>query len=82
MITLTLFDSKQIVLNADLIEFVEETPDTVISLTDGKKVVVKETVSQVVQSVIRYKQSLSSSPGPGRGERGHESDGIGLKELH
>lgn len=81
MITLTLFDSKRIVLNADLIEFVEETPDTVISLTDGKKVVVKETVSQVVQSVIRYKQLLSSSPGLGRGGHGHESEGIGLEEL-
>ena len=68
-------------LNADLIEFVEETPDTVISLTDGKKVVVKETVSQVVERVVRYRQLLSSSPGVGRGERGHESDGIGLEEL-
>ncbi len=59
MITLTLFDNKRIVLNADLIEFVEGTPDTLISLTDGKKVMVKETVDQVVDCVIAYKRRLS-----------------------
>lgn len=59
MITLTLFDNKRIVLNADLIEFVEGTPDTLISLTDGKKVMVKETVEQVVDCVVAYKQLLS-----------------------
>ena len=60
MITLTLFDNKRIVLNADLIEFVEGTPDTLISLTDGKKVMVKETVDQVVDCVIAYKRLLSA----------------------
>lgn len=81
MITLTLFDSKRIVLNADLIEFVEETPDTVISLTDGKKVVVKETVGQVVDSVIRYKRMLMSSTGPASREQGCEFEDVGLEEL-
>lgn len=59
MITLTLFDNKRIVLNADLIEFVEGTPDTLISLTDGKKVMVKETVEEVVDCVVTYKRMLS-----------------------
>mgnify|MGYP002684974242 CR=1 FL=1 len=59
MITLTLFDNKRIVLNADLIEFVEGTPDTLISLTDGKKVMVKETVDEVVDCVVAYKRLLS-----------------------
>lgn len=58
MITLTLFDNKRIVLNADMIEFVEDTPDTLISLTDGKKVMVKETVDQVVDCVVAYKRRL------------------------
>ncbi len=52
MIRVTLFDNKQIVLNAELVEFVEGTPDTVISLTDGKKVMVKETVDEVVESIV------------------------------
>jgi flagellar protein FlbD len=59
LITLTLFDNKRIVLNADLIEFVEGTPDTLISLTDGKKVMVKETVEEVVDCVVAYKRLLS-----------------------
>jgi flagellar protein FlbD len=54
-----LFDNQKIVLNADLIEFVEETPDTIISLTDGKKVMVKETVDQVIDSIVTYKRLLS-----------------------
>jgi flagellar protein FlbD len=54
-----LFDNKRIVLNADLIEFVEGTPDTLISLTDGKKVMVKETVEEVVDCVVTYKRLLS-----------------------
>jgi flagellar protein FlbD len=59
VVTLTLFDNKRIVLNADLIEFVEGTPDTLISLTDGKKVMVKETVEEVVDCIIAYKRLLS-----------------------
>lgn len=81
MITLTLFDSKRIVLNADLIEFVEETPDTVISLTDGKKVMVRESVGQVVERVIRYKQMLSSAAVAVRDGRTQESVDADLEEL-
>lgn len=70
MITLTLFDNKRIVLNADLIEFVEGTPDTLISLTDGKKVMVKETVDQVVDCVLAYKRSVfGGSAGPEKDKR-------------
>lgn len=67
MITLTLFDNKRIVLNAELIEFVEGTPDTLISLTDGKKVMVKETVDQVIDCVVTYKRRLSQ-PLPGQND--------------
>ena len=62
MIKVTLFDSQEIVLNAELIESVEGTPDTVISLTNGKKVMVKETVDQVVDSIVAYKQLLGCTP--------------------
>lgn len=45
-------------LNADLIETVEETPDTVISLTNGKKLLVKESRKDIVQLVKDYKRDI------------------------
>lgn len=60
MIKLTKFKSKghEFVLNAELIETIEETPDTVISLVNGNKVLVEEGMDQVVKLVIRYKQQI------------------------
>lgn len=60
MVRLTLLDNTDIVVNADLIEFVEKTPDTVISLTTGKKIVVRESVDQVIDSVVHYKHDIVS----------------------
>ena len=45
MINVTRLNGKQIMINAELIESVEETPDTVVTLTDGKKFVVKEPIN-------------------------------------
>lgn len=45
-------------VNGELIEFVEATPDTVITLTTGKKIVVKESVDEIIQRVIAYKQKI------------------------
>lgn len=51
------------VLNADLIEHIENTPDTVISLTNGQKYVVLESARDVVNKVIAYKREiLAASP--------------------
>jgi flagellar protein FlbD len=47
---------EKIVVNADLIEFVESTPDTLISTTTGKKLMVRESVEDVVQKVIAYRR--------------------------
>ena len=54
MIELTRFNGEKFVLNADLIEMVEATPDTLIRLLNGKRIVVKETVEEVVQRVLEY----------------------------
>jgi flagellar protein FlbD len=59
MIKLTLFDNTGITVNADLIEFIEETPDTVVSLTSGKKLVVKESSDEVVGRVVDYKRQIT-----------------------
>ncbi|NLM74495.1 MAG: flagellar FlbD family protein [Clostridiaceae bacterium] len=58
MITVTRFNRSRFVINADWIETIESTPDTVITLTNGKKFVVSETVEEVVDLVIKYKQKI------------------------
>lgn len=54
MIELTRFNGERFVLNANLIEMVESTPDTVIRLLNGKKVIVRETVEQVVERALEH----------------------------
>jgi len=56
MIKVTRLNDAQLVINADLIEFVEAIPDTIISLTTGKKIMVKESIDEVIDSVARFKR--------------------------
>lgn len=58
MIQVTRLNDKKMTINAELIEMVEETPNTVISLTNGKKFVVKENEAQVRELVIAYKKEV------------------------
>jgi len=58
MIKLRKINNKEFVVNADFIEFVEATPDTVITLTNGVKLVVKESVDEVIEKVIEYKKKI------------------------
>ncbi len=39
-----------------MIEFIESTPDTIITMTDGKKIIVKESVEEIIRKVICYRQ--------------------------
>ena len=52
MITLTKLNEKEFVLNDDLIQTMEETPDTVITLTNGIKYVVKENCEEIKTKII------------------------------
>ena len=52
MVEITRLNGKELTLNAELIETVEETPDTVITLTSGKKIIVKESRQEVKNLVI------------------------------
>jgi len=56
MIRLTRLDGRAIVVNCDLIEFVETTPDTLISLTTGKKIIVRESDEQVIEQVAGFRR--------------------------
>lgn len=61
MIELTKFNDSKITVNAEIIESIEETPDTVITLTTGKKLIVKESRQDVVERVISYKKAIYSN---------------------
>ncbi len=56
MIEVTRINKTSFIINADWIETVESTPDTVITLTNGKKYIVTETVDDIIKRVIEYKQ--------------------------
>ena len=58
MIEVTRLNGTQILVNADLIELVEETPDTVITFTTGRKIIVKESRQQIKSLVISYKREV------------------------
>ncbi len=58
MIKLTRLNGKEFVVNADLIETVEATPDTVITLVNEHRYIVKESVDEVIRRVIEYKRAL------------------------
>ena len=57
MITVTRLDGTELVVNAELIELVEATPDTHLTLTDGRKLLVQEEPAEVVARVISYRRA-------------------------
>ncbi|HXL04563.1 MAG: flagellar FlbD family protein [Firmicutes bacterium] len=58
MIKVYRFDGSELVINADLIETIEATPDTVITLATGRKVVVSDSVETIIKKVMDYKQAI------------------------
>jgi flagellar protein FlbD len=62
MIHLTRLNQNEIVINSDLIEHIETTPDTVVSLTNGQKFVVMETTADIVQRIIEFRRQLNVAP--------------------
>jgi flagellar protein FlbD len=58
MIRVTRLDGREIVVNADLIESMEETPDTILSFTTGRKLMVREKLDEVLERVFRYRRKF------------------------
>ena len=54
MIHLTRLNSRPLIVNADLIKFIERAPDTVITLLTGEKLIVRETVEEVLERVHAF----------------------------
>ena len=64
MIKVTRLNGNELVVNADLIEFVESLPDTIISLVTGKKIMIKESSDDVIDKVAEFKRLSSGSLAP------------------
>ncbi|MDI6703081.1 MAG: flagellar FlbD family protein [bacterium] len=60
MIKVTRLNGSEYVINAHQIESIEATPDTVITLISGRKLVVQESVDKIIQDVIEYRRKLGT----------------------
>ena len=84
MIQLTRLNHIPLILNSDLIEHIEVTPDTVITLTTGQRFLVLESADEVVGKVVSFRRSILSAGGCALLERAVPSimgDGPELGEV-
>ena len=58
MIRLTRLNSQGLIVNSDLIKFVEQSPDTLITLVTGEKIVVRESAEEVLALLIAFRRSV------------------------
>jgi flagellar protein FlbD len=66
MIKLTRLGGEPFILNADLIVYAEARPDTFITLTTGERLVVAESMDEVMRRAVAYQQSKQLVPPPGK----------------
>ncbi len=58
MITITRLNDKEIVINSELIETIEESPDTTITMTTGRRFIAKETREEIINKIVEYKRKI------------------------
>lgn len=58
MIYVSRLNGEVFVVNCELIEFIESTPNTVISMTTGRKIVVSESIDEIIVKIIKYKKRV------------------------
>jgi flagellar protein FlbD len=59
VITVTKINDRDIIVNCDLIELIESTPDTTLTTTTGKKILIRDTVEEVLDKVVAYKGRIN-----------------------
>lgn len=64
MIALRRLNNQPIIVNCDLIESVESTPDTVVTLTSGNKLIVRDSLEEIRRRVIEFKREIHSKGAP------------------
>ncbi|HHW71484.1 MAG TPA: flagellar FlbD family protein [Clostridiales bacterium] len=58
MIKVTRLNGKEFYINPDLIEFIESTPDTVITMTTNRKVIVMEDIGIIIDRIIEFRKKI------------------------
>ena len=58
MVEVTRLNGRRLVINGDQIERIEAIPDTILSMTSGRKLMVRETVDEMVRKLVIYRRSL------------------------
>jgi flagellar protein FlbD len=64
MILLTRLNNKTLLVNSDMIKFIENTPDTVLTLVTGEKVVVLESVADVLEKIVSFRRQIIPAVSP------------------
>jgi flagellar protein FlbD len=62
MIAVTRLDGSEMVLNSDMVEWIEQTPDTMVGLANGERFLVRESPDELVRRVIEFKRSVLAGP--------------------
>jgi flagellar protein FlbD len=62
MIQLTRLNGQPLMVNSDLIKFVEKAPDTVLTLVTGEKVIVLESADAVLEKIVAFRRSILAGP--------------------
>ncbi len=60
MVELTKLNGSKLVINSDLIEFIEASPDSLITLTTGTKIMVQESIAQIIEAVVQFRRRIRS----------------------
>ena len=60
MITITRINNSELTINCDLIETIESTPDTTITMTTGRKVIAKESIADIIDRIVAFKSAPKS----------------------
>ncbi len=61
MVYLTGLNGTEVLLNADLVEIIQETPDCLITLTTGRKIMVRESMEEVREKIVVYRKTLGKA---------------------
>jgi flagellar protein FlbD len=78
MIQLTRLNNHPLMVNSDLIKFIENAPDTVLTLVTGEKVVVLESSQKVLERIVEFRRSILA----GMGVQAASSAGSGAESAH
>jgi flagellar protein FlbD len=62
MIAVTRLDGASMLLNAEVVEWIEQTPDTLIGLLNGERLLVRESPDELVRRIVAFKRSVLAGP--------------------